>query len=484
MGLMRTFPIPALFGAAATAALLAISPAIIGNGHALAQTISPQSTLEINVNSGELLRLPRPASKVFVADPAIADFQAASSSSLLIFGRKAGQTTLYALGSKDSVILSRRIVVRHDVGQLQGIVDSELPNSNINVRSTPAGIVLSGQVETAQEAGHAERLALGFVDKDGSIINQLEVTSPTQVNIRVRIVEVSREVTRRFGFNWEGAFSIGSSLVGIGTGRDILPNVIANSVSGTGGVFGRDASLNGTGGGSLFGLFEGGGDSVGGMIDALAQENLITILAEPNLTALSGETASFIAGGEFPIPVAQDADQITIEFKKFGVVLDFTPTVLSPNRISMRIRPEVSELTDEGAITQGGIVIPAITLRRTETTIELGSGQSFALAGLLQDETRQNISKFPGLGDIPVLGSLFQSESFQRNETELVIIATAYIVQPVSKGQLADPIAGFQPPTDLERILSGKLARVSGQVPSDLARPGGLRLVGDAGFFY
>lgn len=475
MGLMRTFPIPALFGAAATAALLAISPAVVGSGHALAQTISPQSTLEINVNSGELLRLPRPASKVFIADPAIADFQAASSSSLLIFGRKAGQTTLYALGSKDGVILSRRIVVRHDVGQLQGIVDSELPNSNINVRSTPAGIVLSGQVETAQEAGHAERLALGFVDKDGSIINQLEVTSPTQVNIRVRIVEVSREVTRRFGFNWEGAFSIGSSLVGIGTGRDIL----------NGGLpFIRDATITGTGGGSLFGLFEGGGDSVGGMIDALAQENLITILAEPNLTALSGETASFIAGGEFPIPVAQDADQITIEFKKFGVVLDFTPTVLSPNRISMRIRPEVSELTDEGAITQGGIVIPAITLRRTETTIELGSGQSFALAGLLQDETRQNISKFPGLGDIPVLGSLFQSESFQRNETELVIIATAYIVQPVSKGQLADPIAGFQPPTDLERILSGKLARVSGQVPSDLARPGGLRLVGDAGFFY
>ncbi len=442
---------------------------------AFAQSVAPNGELALNVNAGELIRLPRPAAKVFIADPEIADFQAASNSSLLVFGRKPGQTTLYALSENDGVILSRRINVVYDSGQIQSVIDAELPRAGIRVRSTPAGIVLAGRVETTLEADHAQRIAEGFTDKKDTIINQLEVTSPTQVNIRVRVVEMSREVTRRFGFNWEAAFSIGSSLVGIGTGRDIL----------NGGLpFLRDSTITGTGGGSLFGLFEGGGDSVGGMIDALAQENMVTVLAEPNLTALSGETASFIAGGEFPIPVAQDNDKITIEFKQFGVVLDFTPTVLSPNRISMRVRPEVSELTEEGAITQGQVLIPAITLRRTETTIELGSGQSFAIAGLLQDETRQNISKFPGLGDIPILGTLFQSESFRRNETELVIIATAYLVQPTSKGEYSDPTVGFEPPSDVERILSGKIARVSGVVPSDIAQPGGLRLVGDAGFHY
>lgn len=481
MGRTRTLNLPNVLGVialtAAFASVVALPGAVLPGGDRLhAETISPQATLALNVNAGELIRLPRPASKIFIADPDIADFQAASSSSLLVFGRKAGQTTLYALGAKDNVILSRRIVVRHDVAQLQELIDSETHNGRVSVRSTPAGLVLAGQVETAQDAGYVQRLAEGFVEKKDNIINRIQVTSPNQVNIRVRIVEMSREVTRRFGFNWESAFRIGSSVVGISTGRNIVDAAT--------GAFLPDSTLQGTGGGSLVGNYGNGGGAVTGMIDALAQENLITILAEPNLTALSGETASFIAGGEFPIPVAQDADKITIEFKQFGIVLDFTPTVLSPSRISMRIRPEVSELTEEGAITQGQIVIPAITLRRTETTIELGSGQSFAIAGLLRDETRQNISKFPGLGDIPILGTLFQSESFQRNETELVIIATAYIVQPTSQGDLLDPVAGFQPPSDLERILSGKLARVSGSVPSDLAQPGGLRLVGDAGFFY
>lgn len=455
------------------ALILGLAVVVSSPGAALAAP--PSKTLALNVNAGELVRLSRPAAKVFIADPEIADFQAASNRSLLVFGRKPGETTLYALSTTDGVILSRKIVVSHNVAQIQKMLNEELPGAHVKVRSTPVGLVLSGRVESSLEADRAQRIAQGFVDKPESVVNQLEVTSPTQVNIRVRVVEMSREVTRRFGFNWEAAFDIGSTVFGIGTGRDIL----------NGGLpFIRDTTITGTGGGSLFGLVESGGDSIGAMIDALAQENLVTVLAEPNLTALSGETASFIAGGEFPIPVAQDADKITIEFKQFGVVLDFTPTVLSPNRISMRVRPEVSELTEEGAITQGQVLIPAITLRRTETTIELASGQSFAVAGLLQDETRQNISKFPGLGDIPILGSLFQSETFRHNETELVIIATAYLVQPTSQDNFADPTEGFEPPTDLERILSGKLARVSGEIPSGIAKPGGLRLVGDAGFYY
>lgn len=458
--------------AAGLAAVLAVSAL----GGAWAQSVKPTETLALNVNAGELLRLPRPAAKIFIADPEIADFQAASNQSLLVFGRKPGQTTLYALSQTDGVILSRRINVAHDVGQLQDLIDQSLPRSAVKVQSTAAGIMLTGRVQTTIEADQAARIATGFVDSPDKVINQIEITSPTQVNIRVRVVEMSREVTRRFGFNWEASFEVGKTVLGIATGRDILG--AGNS------LFTTDSTIVGTGGGSLVGGVFDGNNQIGGMIDALAQENLVTVLAEPNLTALSGETASFIAGGEFPIPVSQNEDRITIEFKQFGVVLDFTPTVLSPSRISMRVRPEVSELTEEGAITQGQVVIPAITLRRTETTIELASGQSFAVAGLLQDETRSNISKFPGLGDIPVLGALFQSESFRRNETELVIIATAYLVQPTSVGEFANPVAGFEPPSDLERILSGKVARVSGVAPADLAKPGGLRLVGDAGFYY
>lgn len=467
-----------VFGCLKRVTMIAVAVAgINASAPAIAQSVKPDGVLALNVNGGELLRLPRPAAKIFIADPEIADFQAASNQSLLIFGRKPGQTTLYALSATDGVILSRRITVAHDVGQLQELIREELPTSLVQVRSTPAGIILSGRVATTLDADHAQRIAGGFVGGPENLINSLEVASPTQVNIRVRVVEMAREVQRRFGFNWESAFNIGNTAIGIATGRPI------GAAAGT--LIQPDATLVGTGGGTLAGQFVNGrGDVFAGMIDALAQENLITILAEPNLTALSGETASFIAGGEFPIPVAQDEDRITIVFKQFGVVLDFTPTVLSPNRISMRVRPEVSELTEEGAINQGNISIPAITLRRTETTIELASGQSFAIAGLLQDETRSSISKFPGLGDIPILGSLFQSESFQRNETELVIIATAYLVQPTSTGEYADPVAGFEPPSDIERILSGKLARVSGEAPADLAKPGGLRLVGDAGFYY
>lgn len=467
-----------VFGCFKRATMVAVAIAGIGlSAPAVAQSVKPDGVLALNVNAGELLRLPRPAAKIFIADPEIADFQAASNKSLLVFGRKPGQTTLYALSATDGVILSRRITVAHDVGQLQDLIQEELPTSLVQVRSTPAGIILSGRVATTLDADHVQRIAGGFVGAPENIINSLDVASPTQVNIRVRVVEMAREVQRRFGFNWESAFNIGNAAFGIATGRPI-------GAAG-GALIQTDATLAGSGGGTVAGQFVNGrGDVFAGMIDALAQENLITILAEPNLTALSGETASFIAGGEFPIPVAQDDDRITVVFKQFGVVLDFTPTVLSPNRISMRVRPEVSELTQEGAINQGNISIPAITLRRTETTIELASGQSFAIAGLLQDETRSNISKFPGLGDIPILGSLFQSESFQRNETELVIIATAYLVQPTSTGDYADPVAGFEPPSDIERILSGKLARVSGKAPADLAKPGGLRLVGDAGFYY
>ncbi|MFN4088477.1 MAG: type II and III secretion system protein family protein, partial [Alphaproteobacteria bacterium] len=244
----------------------------------------------------------------------------------------------------------------------------------------------------------------------------------------------------------------------------------------------------GTGGANaLYGLLSGSGIDLNSVVDALEDERLLTVLAEPNLTAMSGETASFLAGGEYPVPVPQDGGAISIEYKKFGVSLSFKPTVLTDGRINLSVTPEVSQLTEAGSVTLSGFVIPALSTRRAETTIELGSGQSFAIAGLLQASQDQTVSKFPGLGDLPVIGPLFRSDVFQRGETELVIIVTPYIVRPVSQ-QMALPTDGLVPPNDYERIFGNRAAFDSNQRMSnphqrpENNRPGQRRLAGPYGF--
>ena len=281
----------------------------------------------------------------------------------------------------------------------------------------------------------------------------------------VNRAEVSRTVTRELGFNWQALANTGRWTFGMLTGAFAG----ANLIPGLGGEAGRNF---------LSGAYRSTSFDINGLIDALAQDQLISILAEPNLTAQSGETASFLAGGEFPVPVAATNDRITIEFKQFGVSLAFVPTVMNTNRISLKVRPEVSELSDEGAISlpvAGGVVrIPALRVRRAETTVELGSGQSFAIAGLLQDGSRIASSGLPFLGDVPVLGALFKSDRFRRNDSELVIIITPYIVRPVSDPRtLALPNDGFRPANDIERILLHR--QVSRQVPPP-------RVPGQAGF--
>jgi pilus assembly protein CpaC len=223
--------------------------------------------------------------------------------------------------------------------------------------------------------------------------------------------------------------------------------------------------------------------NVSGLIDALEQEGLVTVLAEPNLTALSGETATFLSGGEFPVPVPQGLQEITIEWKRFGVSVEFTPTVLDPNRLSIKVKPEVSELTDTGSVVINGTQIPALAVRRAETTVELASGQSFAIAGLFQNNGSNQLQQLPWLGDLPVLGALFRSTRFQHSESELVIIVTPYIVQPTAKtSDLRVPTEGLVFASDLERVLLGRLTTAH-------AGPGGSgagaetpHLTGAAGF--
>lgn len=383
-------------------------------GYAAPATGEP---IELEINEGQLLRLEEAAVSVFVANPEIADVNVKSAQLVYVFGQATGETTLFAVDSNDNIIANLTIRVSHNLSRLRTALEAVAPRARISATSIDGGILLAGLANTATEAADAQRVTARFVNSPEEIINQIQITAPNQVNLRVRVAEVSKEVIEQFGFDWnaiaDGAFTFG-----------LFTNTSQILVDSPPSFFQAQGSA--------------GPLDLNVLIDALADDQLVTVLAEPNLTALSGETASFLAGGEFPIPVgAETNDQggrdIEIEFKEFGVSLAFTPTLVGENLISMRVRPEVSQLSENGAISVADLVIPALATRRAETTVELGSGQSFAIAGLLLDDTQQITSKVPGLGDIPILGKLFTSERFQRRESELVIIVTPYLVRPVSQ---------------------------------------------------
>jgi pilus assembly protein CpaC len=322
-------------------------------------------------------------------------------------------------------------------------------------------VLIEGSAASPQEAEAIAKVVQGAVGEGEKIINRLAISAPTQVNLRVRVAEVSRNVDDRLGINWRAMFNVGEFTFNLFTGR---PLAAAGTL--------LEESFGLVGGS----LVNGSGDyDINVLIDALNREGLARTLAEPNLTAISGETASFTAGGEFPIPVAQDNDSVTIEFKPFGVILDFTPTVLTPDRISLRVRPEVSDLTNQGAIEINGFRIPAITVRRVETTVELASGQSLVIGGLLQQTTRDAVDKVPGLGTIPVLGALFTSSRYQNNETELIVTVTPYIVRPTRPDALPTPVGLPPAGQSLESLLLGRATR-RGPPPG--------RLHGPVGFVY
>ncbi len=428
--------------------------------------------LSIEINRGALVRLQGPADTVFVANPEIADIQVKSPRLIYVFGKRAGETVLYAVDGNDNLLLNTRVVVTHNLQALRTAIGSAIPGGGVAISTAGDALVLNGSVNSAAQAEDLRRLAARFAPGDGAVVNNLRVVAPNQVNLRVRIAEVSRDTLKQFGINWDNAIKLGGFVFGLAQGAPVLA---------AGGGF----NVGNKGTNSFVGSFRRGNVDLNTVIDALANENLITVLAEPNLTAMSGETANFLAGGEFPIPVPQsgNSNAITIEFKKFGVSLAFTPTVVDGNRINLKVRPEVSQLSTVGSIVVNSISIPALTTRNAETTVELASGQSFAIAGLLQHNSQQDASKTPFLGDIPILGALFKSDRYQRNETELVIVVTPYLVKPVSPNAIATPVDGLTPPTDVQRILYGtknqqKLPE-AGNVPRNRD---GNTVIGPAGF--
>jgi len=428
--------------------------------------VASGNTLTVQVNQGQLVRIDKPVNSVFVANSEIADVAVKSPQLIYVFAKKPGTTTLYAVGEGDEILASITLTVSHNLSRLDQALAEMVPGGSISAQSIPGAIVLSGSVGSPSEAEDARRLAAHFIGANEEVINRLQVTSPNQVNLRVRIAEMDKSTLRNLGINWNAVFNNGDIAVGMLTG---FPTALSNVLLGSTGA-------GGTGGAPTV---SSGNFDLTATLDLLAEEGLVTVLAEPNLTALSGQTANFLAGGEFPFPVAQSSSGagtvpvITVEFKPFGVSLAFTPTVLSGNRISMRVRPEVSAIDNTNTVTAGGIVVPGLTTRRAETTVELASGQSFAIAGLVQSNQSVTADKVPGLGDVPILGELFKSDKFRRNQTDLVILATPYLVQPI-----ANPAAPALP-TDPSTGAEGSQRLAHGTASGT---PGPSGVSGQAGF--
>jgi pilus assembly protein CpaC len=447
------------------ASLLAIV-LLIGAGASYAQAADDSAVLSVPAGSGTLITLPEPAVAVFVANPDIADVQVPTPRSVFVLGKKAGTTTLYALGAKNRQILARTVSVSTETASIQRLIDARFPRFGVTVTSAPGSLMVSGNVPTAADADAIVQTLQPYLHDKEQLVNRLAIAHPVQVLLRVRITEVDRNITQQLGINWSALGSSGNFTGGLFNGRQLF----------TGNVF----NLPPTGAFSLLGAFRAGNTTIEGVLDVLDEEGLLTMLAEPNLTAMSGQTASFLAGGELPIPVPQSGatSTITVEYKPYGVSLDFTPTVLADNRISLKVRPEVSEIDPSNSITLNSIVVPALTVRRMETTVELSSGQSFAIGGLLQSRSSDVLSQLPGLSRLPVLGKLFSSKNYLNDKTEVVITVTPYIVNPTGPGQLRDALDGvMRPSSDIEYAVQHSLGidPLAGDSP---------RLVGAAGFIY
>ncbi|WP_068090592.1 type II and III secretion system protein family protein [Novosphingobium rosa] len=442
-------------------------------------TISnPTGQIVLSIGRGQLVNLPGTMKDVFIADDKIADLQVKSNHQLYLYGKSSGETTIYASNAEGRVVWSANIRVGNNIDNVDQMLRVAMPEAHIATSTVGASsVLLTGTVAAPEDAAEATRLVQAFMGKDANIISRLRTATPLQVSLHVRIAEVSRTLTRTIGTNLTGASS-STNGVQFGISRGDNQGTITNPqgylssglASGTytraPTVYNFPGNLTGSTAISLGTKFLG--LSLLSSLDLGESIGLVTTLAEPNLTALSGETSTFLAGGEYPIPMSSGLGTVSVEFKNYGVSLAYTPTVLSDGRISLRVRPEVSELSSQGAVSFGGYSVPALTIRRAETTVELGSGQSMMIAGLLSNNAQHTITKLPGAGDLPVLGSLFKSTNFQRGESELVIVITPYLVKPVNAADIKLPTDGLQNPTTTQEVLGNMLT----DGKSGAARPG------------
>lgn len=428
--------------ALATALALAIAfgaPADLAEAQSRAS--AAQDALVLSVGGSRVINLSAPMSDVVIANPDVLDVHVRSERQLYLIAKAPGETNLFVTSKTGKILYAGAVRVGNNLSSVDQMLGLAMPEADIQVSTMNGLVLLTGTVKAPEDAAEAERLVQAFVGKDMQVVSRLRTATPLQVNLQVKIAEVSRSLGEKIGTNFSTRDPGGSNRVSgfLASGQRDFATFDAEN----GWTF--NGLADGT---SIGGVARILGLDVAGLLDLAESTGLATTLAQPNLTSLSGETASFLAGGEYPYEVSNGLQGNSIEFKPYGVQLAFTPTVLSDGRISMRVRPTVSEL-DFSVNAE----VPALKSRSAETTVELGSGQSFMIAGLLSNSTANNVSKVPGLGNIPILGSLFKSKQFQRNESELVIVVTPYLVKPVNAQDIRLPTDGYRNATSLQGLL-------------------------------
>ena len=454
----------------AIAAVMAASVATAVPAPAAAQPVAvrPANDITLSAGTGRMVRLDSPISDLFVANDAVADVQVRSANQIYIFAKGGGETTVFATDKAGRTVFSANVRVGTNLSSVSELLRHAMPDAQIEARPINGTVLLTGTVAAPDDVAEATRIVQAYVGETTQVISRLKTATPLQVMLQVRIAEVSRSLAKSIGMNLLTRDTTGGFLFGIGRGRNV-GTITGTPTTGTAfnavNPAGATTTINAAG--HLLGL------DILSALDLAENDGRVRTLAEPSLTALSGETASFLAGGEFPIITSALAGS-SVEYKQYGVGLAFTPTVIDSGRISIRVRPEVSELSTQGAVTMNGITVPALTTRRAETTVELGSGQSFMIGGLMNASSTNSVDKAPFLGSLPIIGALFRSTSFRRNETELVIIVTPYLVRPVNASQIALPTDGYRDGGSAENFLLGTQERGvdGGRRPGPTVAPG------------
>jgi pilus assembly protein CpaC len=407
--------------------------------------------VSIGVDKSMLVEVPTDLTNVLVSNPEVMDAVVQTSRQVYLLAKDVGEANAFFIGPDGQKVLFLEVTVARDLSNLRDTLQRLLPGSKIAAEMVGDNLVLSGSVVDPQDANRAADLAARYIKKKDGVVNMLTTSAKEQVLLRVKVAEMQRDAIRRLGVNASAALQSGNISV---------TQILQNTFPVTGAVSaGKVTDV----------MWQRGDDRVTALVQMLERAGLIRTLAEPNLTAMSGEQAKFLAGGEFPVPVAQDENKVSVEWKQFGVNVSFKPMVMNEGRISLAVSAEVSELSEEGAITlphtelSGGLSLKALKVRRAETTLELPSGGTLAMAGLLSEDTRQSVEGVPGLKEMPVLGALFRSNDYRRRETELVILVTPYLATHAPKAEFAGPADGYLPQSELKELFFGNINRVYGR---------------------
>ncbi|NBO19369.1 MAG: type II and III secretion system protein family protein, partial [Proteobacteria bacterium] len=415
-------------------------------------TSADEQLMTVEINKGAMLKLSAPAASVAIADPNIADVQVVSPRVVVVRGKKVGETSFYAVDGRDEPIVRATIKVTHNISSLSRAIKEVAPDAEVDIKTVDGGLLLDGYAGSTAESESIRNLANTFIGPNEKMVNMIKTGGSDQVMLKVKFVEMSRNDLKRLGISLQHVGNQTDFGMQVLQGKDVIfhsSDPTINVYRNFDNVLVRSASNES----NLLLRFK----NLAGLLDALEVDGLATTLAEPSLVTTSGQTANFLAGGQFPLPIAGQNGQITLEYKPFGVSLNFTPVVQGKDRISLTVAPEVSTLNFNTPIKISNITYPIIDTRRASAVVELGSGDSFMLAGLMQYNTNNNVDKFPALGDLPVLGALFRSTQFQNNQSELVILVTPYVVHPISNNKQQVPTDGYKPATDFQRTIMGEM---------------------------